>query len=439
MSGVAVIVMEYAAVAFLPTAASFFSIMSGPLIFGLVLFFIPAFLLGVVSPYIIKLQSLYAPKDTTGSVAGTTFFFGTMGSIAGSISSGFALIPFLGIKASMLGTGFVLIFVGLIGDYLLTLLSSQRLSLFVHIARNRVWLLTVLLLSLVFLALIKSEKRAWPHTVLYDEDALYSHILVYEVPLQSERIRFLRNDSNYSSATSLDSHDLVFGYTQFAEFYRTLKPDTEQFLLIGGGAYSIPRTLVERDPNIKVDVVEIEPRLFSLAQEYFGLDDLSRIQNFAMDGRVFLRENETRYDVIYGDAFNTDLGIPPHLTTIEFFQEAKARLVNDGILMLNVIGIIDSSPPNLTGSLLRTLEAVFPQVSVFALKPDTPHLKQNIMFIARNGHLPIDLSGLTIQPDRGKILSVDDMEIWQSAFDTRDQLILTDDRAPVELLLLKQL
>ncbi len=52
------------------------SIISGPLIFSLILFFLPAFLLGIVSPYIIKIQALNITENKIGSVVGSTFFLG---------------------------------------------------------------------------------------------------------------------------------------------------------------------------------------------------------------------------------------------------------------------------------------------------------------------------------------------------------------------------
>src|SRR3989344_8293886 len=80
----------------LPFLANNFSIISGPLISSLFLFFIPSFLLGTLSPYAIKLQQVNVVKEGVGKAAGEVFFWSTFGSIVGTIAAGFFLIPRIG-------------------------------------------------------------------------------------------------------------------------------------------------------------------------------------------------------------------------------------------------------------------------------------------------------------------------------------------------------
>ena len=89
LSGVAVIALEFFALLILPYGSAFFSIVTGPLILGSVLFFLPAFMLGIVSPYVIKLLTRRTREDEIGAVVGATFFWGTIGSITGSLLTGF--------------------------------------------------------------------------------------------------------------------------------------------------------------------------------------------------------------------------------------------------------------------------------------------------------------------------------------------------------------
>jgi spermidine synthase len=48
------------------------------------------------------------------------------------------------------------------------------------------------------------------------------------------------------------------------------------------------------------------------------------------------REPITRYDLIFGDAFN-DYSVPYHLTTKEFNDRVHAWLANDGLYVVNII------------------------------------------------------------------------------------------------------
>ncbi len=438
-SGVAILIMEWLAKYILPDGANLLTFIWGPLVFGLVLFFIPAFLLGIVSPYVIKLQSLHTPEDKIGGVVGATFFWGTLGSLTGSLLTGFVLIPFLGIHVSILGTGTTLLFFGLVVSILLSRNTNEteKLSFFVTIHRHRAYLF-LFVIAAVMMFLFRTGTLESTKQVLYEADGLYSRIQVYELSLGPNSVRVMENDTNNSSATYMTSYDLLFGYTQFAEFYKELLPGSERFLLIGGGAYSMPRTLVRRDKDLLVDVVEIEPRLFTLAQEYFDLSDLSRIQNFAIDGRVFLNESTTTYDIIFADAFGTDLSIPSHLATREFFENAKAHLSDDGLFMMNYIGKIDTPNPSLTGSLYKTLTSVFPNTKVFAFNPEKPEVRQNIMFVSRKSDMAITINPNKKVVDITRPLIIKDMEIEEDTFLLDEELTLTDDKAPVEYLMLKQ-
>lgn len=438
VSGISILLLEYVSLVILPIVGASFSVVSGPLLLSLLLFFLPAFLLGIVSPYVIKLQSLHAETLHLGTVVGATFFWGTIGSIAGSLASGFYLIPFIGITKSLVGTGLILGILGILGEFLLSDQGEETFPIKERIKNRALYLCVSLLLVIVLTKLILTTHTQLIKNVVYESEGIYSHILVYETNHLGHPVRALKRDTNNSSATLLDSYDLVFGYAQFSELYTTLKPDAKRYLLIGGGAYSIPRTLVARDEDLTVDVVEIEPVLFELAQEYFDLSDLTRINNHIMDGRVFLSRSNERYDVIFGDAFGTDLGVPNHLATREFFLEAKEHLAPNGVFLLNFIGTLYEEPATLTGSLLKTMKSVFPNVKAYAFNKSHPDSRQNIMVIARNGSDVIDLDGIRISDSNSTELSLPALELDLSNFDLEDEIIFTDDRAPLEFLMFKQ-
>ncbi len=439
ISGVVVLLSQYLGMRILPYTEGIFSYVSGPLILGTLLFFAPAFLLGIVSPYIIKIQSLGSTEAMSGSVVGATFFWGTCGSIAGSLTTGFIFVPFLGVTASVVGTGVALVFLGIFGLIGMAVCKSNgERSVFAVINQYARFILLVLVTATFIFVGIYTTRIPYNHTVLYEADGLYSKLFVFEAENGGRTIRALKQDSSNSSAVYLDSYDLVFGYTQFAEFYRVLKPDTSRFLMLGAGTYTIPRTLVARDSHIEVDVSDLEPQLLELSQKYFDLADISRIHTHTVDSRVFLQQSTTTYDVVFEDVFGTDLGIPAHLATREFFEVVKKDLVPNGIFIINYIGTLNNEAPTLTGSLVRTLTSVFPVVHVSGLDGHNREARQNIMFVARNGTDPIDLSQETIAHMDGEIISLQDAEVPLSRFDFKNELVLTDDRAPVEYLMLAQ-
>ena len=71
------------------------------------LFFVPSAVLGMVSPVVVKLT--LADLGRAGRVVGRIYAWSTLGSIAGTFLTGFALIPWLGTKPVIFGVGLILV------------------------------------------------------------------------------------------------------------------------------------------------------------------------------------------------------------------------------------------------------------------------------------------------------------------------------------------
>ena len=93
---------------------------------------------------------------------------------------------------------------------------------------------------------------------------------------------------------------------------------------IGGGTYSIPRAWYDRGFS-NITVAEIDPVVTEVAADNFWLNrGLIRIEH--EDARLLLQRENIKYDVIIGDAF-TDIAVPEHLITVEFFDLVNQRLM----------------------------------------------------------------------------------------------------------------
>jgi asparagine N-glycosylation enzyme membrane subunit Stt3 len=71
----------------------------------ILLFAVPGFFLGSVSPYIIRLVSLLSADKHIGLSAGTVYMFSTIGSVLGTFAAGFWLIPSLDLEQVFWFTG----------------------------------------------------------------------------------------------------------------------------------------------------------------------------------------------------------------------------------------------------------------------------------------------------------------------------------------------
>ena len=93
IGGLAVLLLQLLNAAVLPGIAYALSLIKGPLIVSLIMFFLPAMLLAMLPPFAIKLLHSSDANRGVGNASGLVFFWSTVGSIAGSLSTGFVLIP----------------------------------------------------------------------------------------------------------------------------------------------------------------------------------------------------------------------------------------------------------------------------------------------------------------------------------------------------------
>lgn len=418
--GGSVLVTQVLNVTALPVFGYTLSIISGPLISAIILFFVPAFLLGTLSPFAIKLQHKRFPDIGIGSIAGEIFFWSTLGSILGSLLAGFLLIPRFGISEIVTATGIFLLLLGFIP--LARLITQKRktvgLSIFFLIGISAVILLS-------FTPLQKN--------MIYSHDGVYERINIIEGQYNGQPARFLQQDRSISGAAYIHSDELVFDYTKYYSVYQLFSTDVKEILFIGGGSYSMPKTLLDELPNANVDVAEIEPSLFELAKKYFNLPDNPRLTNYTEDGRRLLHDTNKEYDLIFSDVYHSLFSIPAHFTTEEFFQIAHDKLSVDGVFYANIIGDLRRQGKSLIFSEIKTFQSVFPNSYFFAVDSPASIGRQNIIFVGHKGDTKLDLSNPAIVNHENSIIrSLRDKSINTARYELSEYPILTDNFAPIE-------
>lgn len=419
LSGVTVLGVHALSVVLLPLIGYSLSLVSGPLVISVLLFFIPSFLFGLLSPFVITLQHKRFPERGVGAVSGDVFFWSTLGSITGSIASGFYLVPRFGVDRIMIGVGvllFVLCLIGLAGR----VERKRLLSLVLLLA------LTVVGVSSVVFASGAEEG------VLYKEDGVYSQIVVRDVDHDGRPVRTMQLDRSASGAMYLDSlEDHVFDFSQYYVLYEPFEVDVERALVIGGATYTIPRALLESLPGTQIEVVEIEEDLYTLAQEYFALPEDERLTNVVGDGRRFLHDTPHTYDYIFGDAYYSLYSIPVHLTTVEFFELVHSKLNDDGIFIMNVIGDLAELDQSLTYSMIATLSEVFPNDYYFATEGPEEEGVQNLIFVGVKNDKEYTFDG---ESEYEVVQKLSERRIDEDVLDLSGYTVFTDTYAPVEFL-----
>lgn len=366
--------------------------------------------LGMVSPYAVRLK--IEKIDTSGKTVGNLYAISTMGSIFGTFFAGFFLLASVGTTN--------LLFILAITLVLISLLAFPKNN------SKKILIVIILLCGLAGSEAVraKAEKNG-----LIDQDTAYQKILIYEGTDKTtgKPVRYLRTDDfAVQSGMFLNDDELVFSYVKFFRLARHFKPDPKNALMIGGAAYTYPRDFLKNYPSSTMDVVEIDPMMTELARRYFKLKDDPRLKIFHEDGRIFLNQNNKKYDMIFGDAFKS-FNPPFQLATLESAKRMFDSLSDDGIIMINIISAIEGPKGELLRAEIKTLKQVFPEIMVFAVKSDDPNETQNIMLAAAKNKKSLESN----DPEMKAALA----RLWDKKI-TDDMPIITDDFAPVENYLL---
>jgi len=381
-------------------------------VFGSIFLFFPtSLLLGMVSPYAVKLK--LDNLELSGSTVGNLYALSTAGSIVGTFISGFYLIP-------NFGTNKLLIIISIF-----LLLLSLLLSIRKYLEYKIFFIICLSIIFIVFSYInTKSEKLG-----LIDVDTTYNHIWIYDyVNKNTDKITKIMgiNNENHSSMF-LDSDELVNEYTKYYHLAKYFKPDFDKTLMIGGAGYSFPKDFLSKYPESKIDVIEIDPKITELAKKYFRLKDNERLKIYHQDGRVYLNTTKEKYDVIFGDAFSSHYSLPYQLTTREAIRKKYDILNEDGIVILNIISAIEGEKGKFLRAEYRSYKEIFPQVYLFPVtNPNDSKGSQNIILVAVKS---VDKKFEMVDED--EVINSYLKHLWTKEI-TLDIPILTDDFAPVD-------
>lgn len=271
--------------------------------------------------------------------------------------------------------------------------------------------------------------------LVHSQRSLYREVLVYEG--RGVKCMCFTRECRVGRQSCMDLNDpdrIVMTYPRMMLTALYVMPEPSSVLIIGLGGGTIPHALQQVVPGARIDVVEIDPAVVSVAKRHFGFAENASVRAIAADGRVFvkraLREGR-RYDLIVLDAFDHEY-IPEHLLTREFLSEVKALLTPQGVLAANTF-----SASRLYDHESATYAAVFS--TFFNLK------KENRVIIAANGELP---SKQTLRANSKRFEHAFrrfgfDASSMLSLFSTKadwdsDARVLTDQYSPANLLNLER-
>lgn len=218
------------------------------------------------------------------------------------------------------------------------------------------------LLSIILLIFVAGLASGDEIITRYDRDSRYYRIIVRDFVEQNRRILYFSRTRTAQTRMIIDDpvrYDLAYLRTLTAGL--AIPESVEDLLVVGLGGGAIPKFLARHYPDMRQDLVEIDPDVVRVAREFFEFEPTANMRVFAVDGRLFLREVNRRYDVIILDAYGADR-IPFHLTTQEFFRLVESRLNPGGVMIMN---LYEAFVNRFYESILTTMQDVFDEVYLF--------------------------------------------------------------------------
>ena len=341
------------------------ALIAAPLVFGALRLLRPAFgyLPGeILAPGVMAAAALvlglavafpfgavFTASASLGSGAGRVYLWESAGAAGGGLIASFVLIPVMSNGPAAAISGFALL-----------------LFLRLTVAR-RTRILPFATAALLFTALLvldaPSQRLAWkPFSLIHVEDTRYGRIQVVRT---DEQISF------YSDGARTFSTEDPASAEEAVHFALLQNPNAERILLIGGGPGGNLAEILKY-PRTRVEDVEFDPAFIRLADRFLPESDRRalhdpRVRFRIEDGRMFLSNGGTLFDVIL-----TDLPAPTtarinRYFTLEFFRDVRARLRPGGVFGFRVPSAENYQSPELMDflrSIRTTLSRVFPEVAI---------------------------------------------------------------------------
>lgn len=258
-------------------------------------------------------------------------------------------------------------------------------------------------------------------------ESVYNTILLYRrgkyVTMTFGYNRRLYTESIYNTKDDLE---LPVKYTRYMTAGLAYADKVEHILEIGSGGARTAWYLHRHMPEAQITSVELDPEVINLARKHFGVREEPGIEIVQRDGRVFLMRAKGSYDAILVDAYRGPF-VPFHLMTREFYELAKSRMAEGGVLVQNV-----APDTMLFDAAVATVMDVFDRVEFFVAAG-------NVVTIAYDGpqktaHQLYE-SAAELQQRHGFSYDMPGLiEARRMLGTTPEHEPLTDDFAPVETL-----
>ena len=335
----------------------------------------PGIVLGSIFPYTLRLARRSAGA---AAIIGELASWNTIGAVAGSLSAGFVVLPWLGLWAGLRATAILYLLAGTAAA-LAARASARLLVLFP--AASAVLLFSVL------------DPTRLPRVSLDPEEHLKGVIESASGTVavtETDGVLALTLDGHYTVGGS----GTVYNDRRQGELPMLLYPRPRSVFFVGLGT-GITAGAALFHPVERVTVAEIVPGIVQAARDYFtpfvnGLFSDPRARIAVGDARTVLRGDPRQYDVIVGDLFVPWQAGTGSLYTREHFENIRDQLTDEG-LFAQWLPLYQLSWREFA-VIARTMLQVFPLVTVW--RGDFSAASPIVALVGHKTPRPLDLAAV---------------------------------------------
>ena len=381
----------------------------------MVVFVFPLFLLGTVTPSLVKYT--VESTDESGRVVGRLNAANTIGSIIGTFVPTFVSIPAVGTAVTFL------IFAGILLALAFIYFISEKLFV-------KKMPVAAVLFILCCIFGHNGSFAFWQDDLSYEGESVYNYLQVSESDRQvilSTNVLF-GVQSVYRKQKELTG--MYYDYAMAAPLMAGVKEkDKLDTLILGMGTGTFATQCNRYFDNMNITGVEIDQSITDLAREYFELSDDIPVVTY--DGRAYLNADDKKYDVIMVDAYQ-DITIPFQMSSVEFFSLVKEHLNDNGVMVVNM-NMRSNEKGDITEYLSDTIASVFDSVYTADVSGSTN----------RELYAFSDAGCMQRFEEESEAEEAADLYAMMNRVGKElkpysgGSLIMTDDKAPVELLGMK--
>ena len=379
---------------------------------SLIIFVFPLLLLGKVTPSLAR----YTVEDVSasGQIVGRLGALNTIGSIIGTFLPTFVTIPSVGTSITFL----------IFGGILLALCLVYFISLRIKPVKAAVSV-AVFILCCVFGS--SSSFAFWEDDLLYESESVYNYLQVSET---SDSI-ILSTNVLFGVQSIMMKDDgptgMYYDYALAAALLAGADEESEMdVLILGLGTGTYANMCLKYFPNFSITGVEIDEDITELAYEYFDLSP--EVNAITYDGRAYLDASDETWDIIMVDAYQ-DITIPFQMSSVEFFTMVYEHLNENGVMIVNM-NMYSESANSINDALSDTIASVFGTVYTVDVKGST----NCELFACKSVSALENLQNGISRTEDEELLSMLELTLSGITEYEAGDYILTDDKAPVELL-----